>query len=200
MTEALHRLVTALPRRGGAFRVADVPENGIYFFFENDESVTIDGKRVHRIVRVGTHRADRRLGKRLRLHYSGSRRRSVFRWHIGNALIQSGRVTGSVSAPVLIDRRLRVPDLELAISQHFSERFSFTCIPVDTMERRLRLEAGLIALLAKHPIASPGLNWLGHHALRFEIRRSGLWNTQHVESPVISGDEFALIEQLAGGN
>src|SRR5262245_14830124 len=87
LTHALHELVAALPRFDHRFARSDLPANGIYFFFELDESVQIDTRATDRIVRVGTHRGDGRLPKRLRQHFAGNRRGSVFRMHLGGSLM-----------------------------------------------------------------------------------------------------------------
>jgi hypothetical protein len=46
-----------------------------------------DGVRLERIVRVGTHREQDNLQRRLRYHYSGNKNGSVFRKHIGGAIL-----------------------------------------------------------------------------------------------------------------
>lgn len=72
------------------------PTRGVYFFFEPGE-VCADGDRF-RVVRVGTHAVSRppktTLWQRLALHKGnpagGSHRGSVFRRHVGCALLARG--------------------------------------------------------------------------------------------------------------
>jgi hypothetical protein len=44
---------------------------------------------------------------------------------------------------------------------------------------RAKIERSTIALLAG--AEPPGATWLGHHAPAPEIRKSGLWNVNHVD-------------------
>ena len=84
------------------------------------------------------------------------------------------------------------------VSQVLTERFTFCCIRVDGAAERLKLESGLIALLAKHPIGSPSPDWLGRRAVYSAIRQSGLWNTQHVEGQCFGAAELdCLADGLA---
>jgi hypothetical protein len=150
---------------------------------------------VDRIVRVDTHRADGRLRRRLRQHFRGNRRASVFRRHLGTALIQVGDLSDGTLEQLAVDPAAKIQELEASISRVLEERFSFACFRVDDCANRLRLEAGLIGLLAQHPLALPSDTWLGHRAERPEIGASGLWNTQHVASPPISPEDFATVRQ-----
>ena len=71
----LHKYVWNLPRYGHTADWKKLPDNGIYFLFET-------GEKAHngdRIVRVGTHRADGRIAKRIWTHYNGRRDNSIFR-------------------------------------------------------------------------------------------------------------------------
>ena len=87
LTATLYSLVHSLERFGPMPGWSNVPAGGVYFFFERGETVTLDGQSVDRIVRVGTHRTDGGFNRRLRRHFSGSRRSSAFRRHLGLALL-----------------------------------------------------------------------------------------------------------------
>jgi hypothetical protein len=58
----------------------------------------------------------------------------------------------------------------------------FLCLAVSDREDRASLERNTIALLSEPAelIDRPGPSWLGRHAVPAEIRRSGLWNVDHV--------------------
>jgi hypothetical protein len=48
------------------------------------------------------------------------------------------------------------------------------------------IECNAIALLSnfdKEPLDSPSVGWLGHFCDRERVRRSGLWNSNHVDQP-----------------
>lgn len=149
-----------------------------------------------RIVRVGTHRGNGRLPKRLKLHFEGSARRSVFRRHVGNALIRS-RMIPSISpdrAP-LVAKDFGT-ELEDAISARMIQTFTFSVLRVDDLADRLRIEAGLIASLAANDAAFPSELWLGHHSPVGEIQATGLWNQKHVSGALLSREDFALVWTL----
>jgi hypothetical protein len=193
----LQKLVSALPRFGGMFARAEVPSDGIYFFFERGETVQHRGRVFDRVVRVGTHRVDGRLPVRLRSHYSGNRRGSVFRRHLGAALLaKSGQIDAELDVWYR-SRSARFPTVESEVTVALSERFSFCCVAVNDVIDRLSFERGLIALLSRFQLASPSEFWLGRAATRLEIRESGLWNTQHVAATPIGKSEFDRFREMA---
>jgi len=55
-------------------------------------------------------------------------------------------------------------------------------VAVDDVEERKRLEEKLIASLAACPQCRPSKSWLGQYAWSEKIRKSGLWNSNHVDS------------------
>lgn len=176
------------------------PSHGVYLVFEPGE-YREDGS-TPRIVRVGTHglsAASRAtLWGRLRTHRGskqgrsaggGSHRASVFRLHVGTALINRGGTPeaaptwaqGSSAPPGARDREL---ELERAVSEHIS---SMEVLAIEVADRhdRAAVERSCIALLSnagRPTIDPPSRNWLGHDADRASVRRSGLWNVNYVEA------------------
>jgi len=57
---------------------------------------------------------------------------------------------------------------------------------------------GLLSNYAGEPLDAASPNWLGHFSLRIKVRRSGLWNQNHVDESYDRGflNEF---ERLANG-
>jgi len=174
------------------------PTHGVYFLFEPGE-VREDGLRP-RIVRVGTHaltatsKAD--LWTRLRAHRGGlagrnpgggSHRGSVFRLHVGTSLIaRDGHPEAAASwgrgssAPREV--RDQEVDLERGVSGHIAQ-MQVICLPVTDRHQRAEIERGSIALLSNYdrdPVDPPSSRWLGRYADREAVRRSGLWNVDHV--------------------
>jgi hypothetical protein len=90
----------------------------------------------------------------------------------------------------------RFNDIESRVSEVMRATFTFRAIRVDSSSERLALERGLIGLLAQAPIAAPSASWLGHYAAAEPIRRSGLWNTQHVDAQPITAEQLARFERL----
>jgi hypothetical protein len=198
-------------RSGGKRRLVDChgrmgwPRRGVYFFFEDGE-LREDGVSP-RVVRVGTHalsRSKSTLWGRLSQHRGyvggataggGNHRGSIFRLHVGTALLADGvwparirsswAVGSSASAAV---RRGEYP-LEQAVSQRIGG-MPFLWLGVDDApgpqsDRRV-IEAGAIALLSNHerePVDPPSADWLGRKAERALIREGGLWNVNHVQEP-----------------
>ena len=202
---AVHFAVLSLARRDYRCERNVLPTNGIYLFFETGEDAVLDGKTIPRIVRVGTHRVDGRFPARIRQHYGqvnsldGSKNGSVFRLHVGGALMARMDPTD----PRLPEWRRHggasSPEIEELVSRTLRESFTFVCFSVPAREERLTLERGLIALLAQHPLAPPSLGWLGRCATSRTIRETGLWNVQHADSEALTPDEFELFTRRVSG-
>jgi hypothetical protein len=220
--DAVYASVDELRRRlGGPRRLADAtartgwPRHGVYLFFEPGE-VREDGV-TPRIVRVGTHALTETsrttLWRRLAQHRGavggsnpggGNHRGSIFRLHVGTALIARdgwhdvartwGR-GGSASRDV----RATEVELERAVSRTIG---AMPLLWLDAPDRRARglIERDLIALLSNYdrdPIDPPSPGWLGHHADREAIRRSGMWNVNHVRDQV-DGEGLRLFHEPVG--
>ncbi len=175
------------------------PTRGVYFFFEPNELRAVDARA--RIVRVGTHAltpgSRTTLWQRLAQHRgtkrtaSGNHRGSIFRLLVGAALTaQSPALAcptwGSGSSA---ERSIRENErhLEAAVSEYIG-RMKVLWLPVEDKpgpdSARGYIEKNTIALLSnfgRSPIDPPSANWLGHYCPREKIRRSGLWNSNHVD-------------------
>jgi hypothetical protein len=200
----------------------DWPKRGVYFFFEPGEERTTSGEGL-RVVRIGTHAlkvgSKSTLWGRLRTHRGrvggsnpggGNHRGSVFRLHVGTALIHrdnwAQEVAGDwgVGSSAKKSIRQRERPLERAVSQHIRTMpFLWISIPDEPGPESLRgyIERNSIALLSNYdlqntPIDSPSTAWLGHLATSEKIRRSGLWNSNHVEDRYESGFLAVLQEHL----
>jgi hypothetical protein len=195
-------------RIGGPRRLRDCtgadawPSHGIYFFYEDGET-RADGSA--RIVRVGTHAltstSKARLWARLRQHRGrlagrnpggGNHRASVFRRHVGAALIRRDEGPGGLLGAWL--DRTRHPEwangearVEREVSRYIGA-MPFLWLPVPDKpgggSHRGYLESNSIALLSAHAGAAdpPSTGWLGRDSAEAEIRESGLWNVLHVDA------------------
>jgi len=205
-TNHFYLLFTELTRRvGGTRRLRDCagaqgwPRHGVYFFFEDGE-IRADGS--PRVVRIGTHAliptSRTTLWNRLSQHRghlkgrsygSGNHRASVFRRHVGSALIARGNWPDGLLVSWL-DRHHPgqwaelEDDVEHAVSRHIGA-MPFLWLNVPEREDRVFIERNSIAFLSCLAGGQdrPSAGWLGHDATRFEIRESGLWNVQHVYDP-----------------
>jgi hypothetical protein len=161
-------------------------------------------------VRVGTHALrptdQTTLWGRLRQHRGriagrnpggGNHRASIFRGHVGTALIQRDHLPGGL----LDSWASRHPSpgwaeaedqLERAVSQHIRAMpFLWLAVPTrpDASSDRSLIERNSIALLscATGSPDTPSPGWLGHHATSNNVRRSGLWNSNFVVEPYQPG-------------
>ncbi len=185
------------------------PHRGVYFFFERGE-VREDGV-TPRVVRVGTHAlrpSSTTLWGRLAQHRGtlsgrfpggGNHRGSVFRLHVGTALLKSQQWPASLAETWAVggtaDRETRLDEhpLEAAVSRVIGHMpflwMEVFDLPTPLSDRGI-IERGAIALLSNHSrgtIDPPSPSWLGRLAGSNAIQRSGLWNVNHVLDPVDEG-------------
>jgi hypothetical protein len=213
----LHEQLEELPLIRFPFRLEQLPENGIYFFYEDGE-VWGHGGNKPRIVRVGTHTKDGNFRSRIKEHYLLDESwinlneskpkpsdRSIFRKHIGRALLnkdkdsyleswnrnfrkaENRKLLGSKRD---IEKERRVEEM---ITRMIRERFSFRFIALDSQVERKRLESSLIGTLAHCKLCKPSANWLGKCSPIRGIRESGLWLVQHLKAEPISEKDKEMI-------
>lgn len=192
---------------------------GIYFFFELGENRS-NGKQM-RVTRVGTHGVSAgskaTLWNRLRTHRGttvggGNHRSSIFRSHVGAALISSGAVSGDLETwQVQGSASASIREAEVQVEQEVSRRIAamrvaLVGIPDEPGPRsdRAFLERHSIGLLSTlgREVDPPSRNWLGLCSNRPEIRSSGLWNLDHLQFPY--SESFldvleAYVESMASG-
>lgn len=179
----LHEMLESLTRW---FKPSvNLPSTGIYFFYEEGETSPHTGKQ--RIVRVGTHGASRILKRRLRDHYNGNREGSVFRKHLGTALLRRGGASESQIREWRRGRRSRFwnefEKQEREVDEVIRSKFFFRVIRVADVKERRVFEEKAIATLSACSVCRPSERWLGHYAWSEKVRRSGLWNSDFVDSP-----------------
>jgi hypothetical protein len=179
------------------------PQRGVYFFFEPGE---LRGFNPHqmRVVRVGTHAVSQTskttLWHRLSTHRgpshgAGNHRGSIFRLHVGRALINHSQGVIDIltwgqgqSAPKEI--KLTEAEHERRVSQHIGQ-MPFLWVDVNdapsSLSERSIIEKNAIALLAgadgRSPLDPPSVDWLGTFSSNQKIRLSGLWNLNYVGEP-----------------
>lgn len=176
------------------------PKQGVYFFFEEGE--TRQGSHDLRVVRVGTHGlktgSSTTLWDRLRQHRGtiggelgggGNHRGSIFRLHVGTALINREKLnlpTWSRGNTATGDIRESEHFLEQKVSQVIGAMpFLWLRVEDPTGPNSLRgyIERNSIHLLSNYmrePIDPPSQNWLGNYCANSTVRESGLWNVEEV--------------------
>jgi len=216
-TDHFYLLLDELAQRVGGSRLlrdctgaGDWPRHGVYFFFEDGE-IRADGS--CRVVRVGTHaliptsrttlwdRLSQHRGQLKGRNYGGGNHRaSVFRRHVGAALIRRGDWPAGLLASWLdrdppTQRAEREDDIEREVSRYIGA-MPFLWLGVPDRADRGYLERNSLALLSclagcQDP---PSAGWLGRDATRSEISGSGLWNVHHVYDRY----DPAFLQLLAG--
>ena len=177
----------------------DWPSRGVYFFRETGEERSDSGSGP-RIVRVGTHAlkpdAGTRLWGRLSQHKGqvrsggGNHRGSIFRKHVGAALIEKSGyavTTWGKDRPASREERMGELEVERLVSREIGA-MPFLWLAVDDApgpdSRRGDIELNSIALLSnfnRTPIDPHSPSWLGRHCNKEHVRRSGLWNVIYVD-------------------
>ncbi len=172
-----------------------IPEKGVYYFFEPSE--TRSGSDELRVTRVGTHAVSggskSTLRTRLRTHagtaaLSGNHRASIFRLHVGAALqssISAASPTWGVGSSADQITRFAESSIEKLVSQSLREMRVVLVDVSDTASAhsdRAFIERNSIGLLSSvgRDIDSPSVDWLGNFSPRLEIRKSGMWNLNHL--------------------
>jgi len=176
------------------------PERGVYFFFENGERRE-DGS-TQRVTRVGTHAitatSKTTLWNRLHAHRGqsdggGNHRGSILRKRIGEALLRMRdypdevRRTWGIGNGASKIARDAERVLEKDVGRYICG-MPFLCLAISDApspaSHRAYIERNSIALLSnfgKQAVDAPSPDWLGSHSPQPTIRRSGLWNTNHVD-------------------
>lgn len=201
LCETVHMEIDRLTRRRDK-PGHEIPKNGIYFWYEEGEIRVSGGER---ITRVGTHKQPNRLHERIKEHYGLNREGSVFRKHLGGALMRRNReLESEIEEWYKARRSPRFKDSKFlkyeAYVTNEAKRGAYRALKVNDADTRLKLEERLIALFSKCNHCLPSKEWLGNHAYREEIRSSGLWNVQHTNSfnKFIQSDLPQLIELVDG--
>ena len=220
----LHEQLEKLPIIKFPFTLEELPENGIYFFYEKDEIWGHGGNKL-RIVRIGTHK-DGNFRSRVKEHYLLDESkmnfdrdmpkpsdRSIFRKNIGRALINRNGInylqTWEIDFTTRENRQLygniRNIDIERRIESMITttlrEKFYFRFIIIDSQLERMGskgLESSLIGTVASCKLCKPSDNWLGKHSPKKEIRESGLWLVQHLKANGINeNDKETILEAIS---
>jgi hypothetical protein len=175
------------------------PERGVYFFFEDGEFRRLQPDQP-RVVRVGTHMVSRgsrsTFWHRLHTHRGtengrGNHRGSIFRLHVGKALMT--RMDGDIHVSTWGEgqtasatTRKKERKLERKVSEYIGKMPFLWLTVADSAgpdSDRAYIERNSIGLLSNccDPIDAPSDNWLGRFSPNEAIRSSGLWNVDHVQ-------------------
>lgn len=219
----LHEQLQQLPLVKFPFDLDRLPRNGIYFFYEAGEDWGHGGS-LPRIVKIGTSTGNNNFRSRIGQHYllneakmdfdaskPAPKDRSVFRKHIGRALLNKAKdmylSIWNIDFTKRENRRQykhlrdieREKTMELAITKQLRERFFFRFITLgDSKEQRLGLEKHLIATVAQCSLCRPSPGWLGSFSLDERIQQNHLWLIQGAKDrPINEADKKTISEAIA---
>ena len=169
----------------------EMPSRGVYIILAPELS--------GRIVRVGTHAVSRgsrtSLWNRLSTHRGtrdgrGSHRSSIFRSHVGRALIAASPArdwpdSWAVGQQAAAAIRAQEVSLERHVSDHINElRLLWLTVQDDAgpASDRAYLERNLIGLISREGLlhCRGTANWLGLRSHDWRIAATGLWNLNHI--------------------
>jgi hypothetical protein len=201
----LHQVFNGLQRFTFPFNANEVPLNGVYILFEKGE-LAHDAAR---ITRIGSHTGADQLRSRLYQHFLNENKdRSIFRKNIGRALLNKNRdhflekwdldltsAQAKINSSPGIDLK-KQQIIEKQVSGYIQENFSFVTFRMDDNIKRLHLEKGLIATVSHCSECKPSDNWFGFNSPKEKIRKSGLWQEQHLWKEPLSEREMSEIEAL----
>jgi hypothetical protein len=219
LCKRLHEQLERLRLFAFPFALNELPDNGIYFFYEQGECWGHGGTKP-RIVRVGTHR-DGNFRTRIAEHYllnerkmnftkdqSAPHDRSIFRKNIGRCLLSRTKdpyisiweldfMKRAVCEAHRDSRNIsREAEIEGEITRILREQFSFRCIEVAAQVHRMGsegLERALIGTLASCGECQPSSQWLGKYSPKQKICNSGLWLVQHLKADPLSPAQQVMV-------
>ena len=202
----LHKLFNRLKRYSYPFELNDIPKNGIYICFDKNEC--LKGEKLNRVVRVGTHRTDGKLKRRIEKHFIKKRQRdSVFRNHIGQCLLNMEEKTYLKYWNLPFKKKedkekyWSMVDLEFEkkyenkITNYLKEYLSFVVIKdISIYKERRNFESALIATIAQDTISVPSPDWLGKKHPDCRINLGKLWNIHFLNGLTITEEQLQKIE------
>ncbi|MCR5062150.1 MAG: hypothetical protein K6A89_02600 [Treponema sp.] len=192
---SIHKFFNSLPRFTYKFDPEEIPENGVYVFFEKGEKF----HDMDRIVRVGTHTGEGRLVSRLQEHLCGCNKdRSIFRKNIGRAILNKNndpflaKWNLDLTSKKNINKYFATIEeqdlpyqfiIEQQVSKYMNENLSFAVISVDDKKERLDYESYLIHTISADKSCKQSEYWLGNYSPVKKIRESGMWLVNELTIP-----------------
>ncbi len=202
----VHHIFQNLKRYKFPFTEEELPKNGIYILFEQNE-LAHNGER---IVRVGTHTGNDNLAKRLKEHFMKENKdRSIFRKNIGRAILSKKddsfleQWNWDLTTRANKDKYSSLVDFEKQksteeeVSQYIKNNFSFAIFEVKSKDDRLNLESKLISTISLCEDCQPSSQWLGQSSPIHKIKESGLWLVQGLYKTPLDLNEFEEIKSLS---
>ncbi len=166
--KTVHQLFNDIKRFNFPFNEDEISKNGIYILFEKGEFA----HSTNRIVRIGTHTGKNNLRSRLKEHFINEvKDRSIFRKNIGRCLLKDDPFLKDWDlVPLIREVREKNPnidfkrqeEIEKQVSKVIREKFSFSIIPIEDKDKRLKIESRIISTVSLCNECKPSKKWLGN--------------------------------------
>lgn len=199
----LHELFNSMKRHKFPFNENEIPDDGIYILFEENEKA----HNVDRIVRIGTHTGDNQLKSRLKQHFLNENKdRSIFRKNIGRALLNKEKdaflkqweldlTTKKAKEENKINRE-KLKEIERKVSEYIQNNFSFAVFPVKDKKKRLEMESKIISTVSLCDECLPSSKWFGLFSPKKKIRKSGLWLVNELYKEPLSNNDIEELKEI----
>jgi hypothetical protein len=219
LCKLLHEEIARLPLIKFPFNPEELPDCGIYFFYEKGEYWG-HGGRQPRIVRIGSCK-DGNFQSRISDHYLFDQRRmdfdsqkpapkdrSIFRKNLGRALLakQKSDYSGIWERDFTKrDERRRFghlrnirleQNLERQITRKIRETMTFRFIAIKNQMGSKGLESRFIGTVAQCGECKASSLWLGQFSPKDQIRQSGMWLIQHLNSDPATSNDISRLKDL----
>jgi hypothetical protein len=225
----LHEQLEILPIVKYPFDLKTLPNNGVYFFYEEGENASHSNNSIApRIVRIGTHRENNfrsRISEHFLLNESKMNfsnetpkpsDRSIFRKNIGRALLNKQsddylkiwNIDFTTSDNKKRFSQLRntskEKEIEIQITTLIRNNFWLRSVPIEGQEQRMGkmgIESRLIGTVTRCEVCKPSQNWLGAFSPVSKINSGKLWLYQHLNSLGLTDiDKLALAKSINDAN
>jgi hypothetical protein len=223
MCRWIHHKLEVLPIIKFPFDLKELPENGIYFFYEKGEDTDHGDGFQSRIVRIGTHKEGNfrtRIAEHFLLNVSKMNfssldpkpaDRSIFRKNIGRALLSKNKDEylkiwniDFTSRDARMDKgyqrdMVKERKIESQITEILREIFCFRFIVLDREMKRIGskgLESKLIGTVANCSVCKHSDNWLGTYSPIPKVHDGKLWLSQYLDTPKISSEDQQNLSEV----
>jgi len=207
MTEApglcsqLHEVIRTLPSYQFGTLPSDLPTDGVYFCFEVGEL----GHAAQRVTRIGSHTGKGNLAARLREHVTVNKDRSIFRKHIGRAILSRNRDPFLADWNIdLTTKRARNKhahridmtkqrSIEDEVSDYLQSSISFSVLSMANSVEAIAFETAAIGTVSNCGHCMAGSEWLGLHSPNVKISRSGLWQIRGLWGTELTQQQLRML-------
>ncbi len=157
----VHKRLDTLPMFKFPFPDDLLPDNGIYFFYEQGEYWGHGGT-MERIVHVGAHRGGKLADDILR-HFVEEKPGMHLTKNFYSAMMNSK------------ERTEKIPKSGRSLLNTIRKKFSFRFVVFDSAVGSRKIEDHLATALSECLYCSPSRDWIGNNSSNPKIRDSGIW-------------------------